>query len=390
MTTGEKVRPSRRPLVLLLLAALGGGAYAVSRYRAAHGPLEIGGTVEMRSVQVASRTGGRVRGVPVREGDRVRAGQVLVALETADLQARYDESQGAVELAQAQLDRVVRGMRPEEIAAYEARQRTAQAALSEVARGARAEDVARARAQLASSESHAAMAGLTLDRTRTLFGSGSVSRAELDTATAQLAMNEANRDAARNALAALVNGSRAEDVAQARSRLAEATAQLQTATASAREEDVRVARAQLAQARARLAQAAVNLAEASVTAPADCVVEALDLRPGDILAPNQTAATLVEDDQMFVRAYVPETELGHVRVGASVPFTVDTFPGRQFHATVQHVNEVGEYTPRNLQTADERADQVFLVRLGLRECRDRLRAGMAATVLLPREPVGGR
>ena len=86
-----------------------------------------------------------------------------------------------------------------------------------------------------------------------------------------------------------------------------------------------MARAQLAQARARLALAGVSLAEANVTAPTDCVVEALDLRPGDILGPNQTAATLVEDDQMFVRAYVPETELGLVRVGTSLAFTVDTF-----------------------------------------------------------------
>src|SRR4029079_8282390 len=97
-----------------------------------------------------------------------------------------------------------------------------------------------------------------------------------------------------------------------------------------------------------------------------------------ILGPNQSAATLVESDQMFVRAYVPETELGLVHVGDTVGFTVDTFGTHQFHATVQHVNEVGEYNPRNVQTVDERANQVFLIRLGISEGRDMLRAGMAA------------
>jgi HlyD family secretion protein len=173
-------------------------------------------------------------------------------------------------------------------------------------------------------------------------------------------------------------------VAAARARLAEARAQLENTRLGSRDEDVRVARAQLVQAEARLALAETNLAEATITAPRDCVVEALELRPGDMLAPSQAAATLVENDQLFVRAYVPETELGLVHVGDTVPFTVDTFDGHLFHATVQHVNDVGEYTPRNVQTVDERANQVFLVRLGVVDGHEFLRAGMAVSVRLPR------
>src|SRR5581483_8738342 len=242
----------------------------------------------------------------------------------------------------------------------------------------------RARAQLAAAQSQATIANTTLQRDRGLLASGALSQAEFDGAEAQAHTAEANRDAARQALDALVHGTRPEEIAQARARAEEARAQLLNAEAGSREEDVRAARAQVEQARARLTQAEINLSEATITAPRDCVVEALDLRPGDILAPNQTAATLVEDDQMFVRAYVPETELGNVHVGDRLAFTVDTFPSHPFMATVQHVNEVGEYTPRNVQTADERADQVFLVRLGITEGRSMLRAGMAATVRLPR------
>src|SRR5262249_18354711 len=113
-------------------------------------------------------------------------------------------------------------------------------------------------------------------------------------------------------------------------------------------------------------------------------VEALDLRPGDIIAPNTTAATLIEDDQLYVRIYVPETELGHIHVGDKVPINVDSFPGRSFEGVVQHINEVGEYSPCNLQTADERADQVFGTRIGILAGTDVLRAGMAAFIKVPR------
>jgi HlyD family secretion protein len=85
-----------------------------------------------------------------------------------------------------------------------------------------------------------------------------------------------------------------------------------------------------------------------------------------------------------VRIYVPETLVGHLRVGQEVPINVDSFPSRAFSGVVEHINSVGEYSPRNLQTADERADQVFGTRIGLREGKDDLRAGMAAFIRVPR------
>ena len=381
-----KARPKRpiAPLVMLALAGATYGGYQLYLAWVARQPLEIGGTVEVRSVQAASRTGGRVREVLVREGDRVHAGQPLVVLDRAELEARRSEAHAAVEMAQAQLDRATNGPRATEVAASRARVSTAQAALNAMTRGARREDIARARAQLAASESQVGNATQVHTRAAQLFASQSVSRAEVDNAAGQLAVAESNRDAARSLLDALEHGSRPEDIAQARGRVAEAAALFETTRDGSRNEDVRAARAQLEQAGARLALAEINVNEATITAPSDAVVEALDLRPGDILGPNQSAVVLVEESQMFVRAYVPETQLGLVRVGQSVGFTVDTFGDHAFRARVEHVNQVGEYTPRNVQTVDERANQVFLIRLGIVEQRDMLRAGMAATVRLPR------
>jgi multidrug resistance efflux pump len=128
----------------------------------------------------------------------------------------------------------------------------------------------------------------------------------------------------------------------------------------------------------------VMLDELTIRAPRTARVEALDLRPGDILAPNAPAAKLLEPGELYVRIYVPETQIGHVRPGLQVPITVDSFPGRTFSGRVESVASQGEFTPRNLQTADERADQVFATRVRIEDGADVLRAGMAALVRVPR------
>jgi multidrug resistance efflux pump len=109
-------------------------------------------------------------------------------------------------------------------------------------------------------------------------------------------------------------------------------------------------------------------------------VEVLDLRPGDILAANAPAARLLEPAELYVRIYVPETQIGHVQPGLEVPITVDSFPGRSFAGRVESVAHQGEFTPRNLQTADERADQLFATRVRIEQGADVLRAGMAASI----------
>ena len=105
----------------------------------------------------------------------------------------------------------------------------------------------------------------------------------------------------------------------------------------------------------------------------------MDLRPGDLIQPNQPVARVLETDQLWVRVFVPETELGKVTVGQKVDVHIDTFPERAFPAHVSSVSERAEYTPRNVQTAEQREDQVFAVRLLIIPAPE-LKAGMTATV----------
>src|SRR5438094_723047 len=160
----------------------------------------------------------------------------------------------------------------------------------------------------------------------------------------------------------------------AQARALEANASERMVRAGSRVEDIKAARGQVDAAQGRFDQIKTLLDELMVRAPRASRIEALDLRPGDIVAPNATCATLLEDDQLYVRIYVPETRIGRLQVGAQVPVTVDSFPGRSFQGVVEHINSVGEYSPRNLQTADERADQVFAARIGLKSGVNELRA----------------
>ncbi len=375
-------RSARRFLPLVLVAALG-CAYGGYRAWQASRPYEWSGTVEARTISVGSRTGGRVKQVLAHEGEQVKAGQGLVVLETGDLDAQRLMAQGQLDQAQANLDKLKKGARPEEIEQAKARAENATAALAESKAGARSEQIAAAQARLVAAEVAAEKAQIDADRARKLFAASAISQAEVDTADAQVRGARAQREALKQALDELKNGVRREELQQVSARADEAKASARLVLAGSRVEDIRAAEGQVEAAKGRLDSILVMIDELTIRSPGAARIEALDLRPGDIVAPNATAATLLEDDQLYVRIYVPETRIGRLHLGDEVPVSVDSFPKRAFKGKVEHINMVGEYSPRNLQTADERADQVFATRIGLLEGKDDLRAGMAAFIRVP-------
>lgn len=367
----------------LVAAALAG--YGWHRWRLAHAPYEWSGTVEAHQISLGSRAGGRVQKVIVKEGDRVAPGDPIVVLEPGDWPAQRQQAEAQLAMMQAALDKLKAGSRPEEIAAARARAATAQAVLQETTAGTRGEEIAAGEARLAAQQVAVVRAQKDAERLHKLATSGAAVPADVDNADLAIQAAIAQRDAAAHQLDELRHGARREQVAQAVARAAEQRASEQLITAGSRVEDLRAAAAQVEGAQGKVKQIETMIDELTIKAPVAARIEALDLRPGDILAANQTAATLVEDDQLYVRIYVPETELGHVAVGERVAIRVDSFPDQAFGGVVQRINSVGEYSPRNLQTADERADQVFATRVGITSGGDRLRAGMAATIAVPRD-----
>ena len=159
----------------------------------------------------------------------------------------------------------------------------------------------------------------------------------------------------------------------------------QKADSSARAQDkvVEAAKMRVVQARAQLADIDAQLAEMQVKAPADSVMEILTVKVGDVLPANREVATLLLPQHLWVRVFVPEPWLGLIKVGDAVKVRVDSFPNKDFDGTVEQVNRQAEFTPRNVQTVEDRIRQVFGVKVRLPNNNDKLRAGMAADVYFP-------
>jgi HlyD family secretion protein len=153
-----------------------------------------------------------------------------------------------------------------------------------------------------------------------------------------------------------------------------------TSAANAQEKNLEAAKMRIVQARAQLGDIDAQIAEMQVTAPSDSVLEVLSVKVGDVLAANREVATLLLPQHLWVRVYVPEPWVGRIKVGDHVRARVDSFPNKDFDGVVEQINRQAEFTPRNVQTVEDRIRQVFGVKIRLPNNDDRLRAGMSADV----------
>jgi HlyD family secretion protein len=345
-------------------------------------PLLFSGTIETREIRVGSKVGGRVLAVLVTEGQEVQEGQVLARFDVAELEAQRKQAEARLAQQRARLERLERGARPEEIAQARAATAAARANLEAVRTWPRPEEIAQARAALSAAEAEVNHAEAAFQRAQQLRASGDISQQEYDAAQFRLANLRARRDAEKQRLELLLNGSRPEDVRAAEERYRQALEAEKLVLAGARVEEIQDARAQVAEAQARIEQLNVQLAEGEVRAPLSASVEAVAVRPGDLVTPHQIIARLLEGDQIWVRIYVPQPQLGLVKVGQRARIKVDTFPDRSFEGVVEQINDQGEFTPRNIQSRDERAHQVFGVKVRLENRDGTLKSGLAAEVTL--------
>ncbi len=344
-------------------------------------PFVVSGTIEADDVRLGSRVGGRVAKVLVEEGQGVAAGDSLVELEPFDLREREAQVAQTLAAAEARLARLMSGFRPEEIEQARALRDEADAALDELRNGPRPQEIAAADAQVQLAAAELKNARLAHDRVESLFAEGAADQSALDDAVTQLAVAQATLEDRRERLALLQAGTRSEEIARGEARLRQAEAELQLRENGYRSEEIAEAQALRDQAKAELQVIERQLEELIVRAPFGGVVEAVDLRPGDIVPPNAPVISLLKTDELRVRAYVPENRLG-VATGQRVAVTVDSFPGEQFDGDVAFIARQAEFTPGNVQTPEERSKQVFRIRVSLKSGLDRLRPGMAADVYL--------
>jgi membrane fusion protein YbhG len=356
----------KRLLIIVVVAAVGAvAAYSMGWFHRDTG-LQGSGTVEARNIRVGSKVGGRIDKVLVREGDSVEPGQVLVTFDDKELQATLEEMRAAAEKAQ-------RGFRPEEIEEARAAAAQARAEYEQRRNGYRQEDIDAAKADLDRATADEIRAHLDAQRYDALAQKDLVSKQQRDTAEANWKMALAQKQNAQHKLDELQKGYRPEEIAAAEARYHQTQATLEKFERGNRREDVEAAKAAFALEEARYR-------ERQVVAPSAATVEVLDIRPGDLIAPNTPIATLLERDQIYVRIYIPETQIGHVQLGEKAEIRVDSFPNQAFNGVVEQINQQAEFLPRNVQTREERVHQVFGVKVRIDDTSHRVRAGMAADV----------
>jgi HlyD family secretion protein len=358
----------KRLLILLAAAAVVTATAVYASWFRRDTALQGSGTVEARNIRVGSKIGGRIDKVLVREGDAVQPGQVLITFDDKELQASLEQSRANAEKAQ-------RGYRPEEIAEARAAAAQAKADYALKKNGYRQEDIAGAQADLDRAKADEIRTHLDFDRYEALAKKDLVSKQQRDTAEANWKVAAAQQQSAQHRLDELQRGYRPEEIASAEAHYQQTQANLEKLERGNRREDVELAKAAYAYDEARFR-------ERQVTAPSAATVEVLDIRPGDLIAPNTPIATLLEKDQIYVRIYIPETEIGRVKVGQKAEVRVDSFPKTAFDGVVEQINQQAEFLPRNVQTREERVHQVIGIKIRINDPAGRVLAGMAADVKL--------
>ena len=168
-----------------------------------------------------------------------------------------------------------------------------------------------------------------------------------------------------------------------RNTVSPSEAERASSAAKAQEKSLGAARARVEQAKAQLADMDAQIQEMKIVAPTNSILEVLSVKVGDVLPANREVATLILPQRLWVRVYVPETWLGLTKLNDQVRVRVDSFPGRDFSGVVEQINRKAEFTPRNVQTVEDRIKQVFGVKVRLENNQDALRAGMSADIFFP-------
>lgn len=312
-------------VVVLLAAGVGGWLWYQSHQDKG---LTLYGNVDIRTVNLSFRVGGRLASLSVDEGDAIKTGQTLGMLDKAPYDNALLQAKAGVSVAQAQYDLMLAGYRDEEIAQAAAAVKQAQAAY----------DYAQ--------NFYARQQGLWKSRT--------ISANDLENARSSRDQAQATLKSAQDKLSQYHTGNRPQDIAQAK--------------------------ASLEQAQAQLAQAELDLHDTTLIAPSDGTLMTRAVEPGSMLSAGSTVLTLSLTRPVWVRAYIDEPNLGQMQPGRELLLYTDGRPDKPYHGKVGFVSPTAEFTPKTVETPDLRTDLVYRLRIIVTDADDALRQGMPVTV----------
>jgi HlyD family secretion protein len=313
-------------IIVVLLAALGGGwMWYQSKQEAS---LTLYGNVDIRTVNLSFRVGGRLASLAVDEGDAITSGQALGNIDKAPYENALLQAKANVSTAQAKYELATAGYRDEEIAQASAAVKQAQAAFD--------------------------YAQNFWQRQQSLWKSRTVSANDLENARSARDQAQATLKSAQDKLSQYRTGNRPQEIAQAK--------------------------ASLEQAQAALAQAQLDLQDTQLVAPSDGTLLTRAVEPGSMLSAGSTVLTLSLTRPVWVRAWVSEVSLHEATPGKTVLLYVDGRPDKPYHGKIGFVSPTAEFTPKTVETPDLRTDLVYRLRIIVNDADEGLRQGMPVTV----------
>lgn len=358
----------------------------------------LSGTIEAEEVPIVAEAAGLVQSVKVGEGDVVHSGSVLAEIDKRNYEAAVNEAEAAKVQAQAKLDEAKAGSRNPSIqkgialvqqadatiVLQEVRAKQAQAALAQSK-----DQVAQVEMQWEGAKRTLAFQENRLKEAVALFQRGAIAKKEYE--AAQEAVNQAQTQA--NQLAAQLEAARSrydsvqQDIAAALAQKGTAEAQRKGAVADlellkegSTSHSIRALLAAVQQADARLDQAKWQMEKTVIKAPADGILLRSSVVEGEVAKQGATLFTMMKTDHLKLKVYIPEAELARVKIGEKVEIRVDAYPDEVFAGQIQTIADKAEFTPKNVQTPDERTKLVFAVTIRITEGLDKLRPGMPADV----------
>ncbi len=378
------------PILIVVAVAAVAGFYLLRRGNGDGAErIAFSGNIERTEVKMSFKTAGRMVDLLVKEGDPVKKGMVIARLDHDQLSSQRDAQRAVLASAESQLAQLLTSIDFQRetyqggMSRSQADLAQAEARLRELQNGSRPQEIQVGRAVLDAARTEQAKAANDWQRAQTLYKNDDISTAQFDQFRAQFDRTSAQLKQAEEQLALVVEGPRKETIAASSAQVDRAKAALRLANTPGvelkrREQDVAARHADIARARAQLAVIEAQIADCEIAAPIDGVVLVKSAEPGEIVAAGGTIVTLGDMDHPWLRGYVNETQLGRVKLGTKVRVTTDSYPGKTYDGRVSFISSEAEFTPKQIQTLEERVKLVYRIKVDLPNPARELKLNMPA------------
>lgn len=383
------------PVVVIVIAAVVFRVYWPTWFsRGDANRLVISGNIELTQVDISFKVPGKLVELNVEEGAFVKKGTVIARIDRQQVDQQRVRDAAGLTGAQVQVRESAtqiewqRATTESDIALRRAELRAAQAHLDELLAGSRPQEIQQALAAVSEAKSQHDAAKLDWDRAQELFKNDDISRAQYDQYRMRNDSSAAALRQAEQRLAMVSEGPRKEEIESARAQVARAEAAVRVSEANRmqlkqRQEDLAARQADVTRAQAQVGITDTQINDTVVTAPIDGVVLVKSAEVGEVLAAGTTVVTIGDIDHPWLRGYINETDLGRIKLGARATLASDSYPGKTYNGRVSFIASAAEFTPKQIQTKEERVKLVYRIKIDVENPRRELKSNMPVDAEIP-------